>query len=528
MGHAKLMRACGWARRGRECHRYGGIELSRSGRSATAIVILTLTLLAAMLLGMGPQEGPVCGVHTIRADDAALSLIHQAGCSFVVQLFDWSQIEPLPGEYFWEYPDSVVRGCEHYGLNLVVRLDQPPEWALSSREDDLPIDLDAYAAFVARVAKRYEGQVEAYIVWNEPNLAQEWGGRPPDPEGYAELLRAAYAAVKGSDPQALVVCAGLAPTNHVDETAMDDRVYLEGMYEAGAGELFDVLGAHPYGFAYPPDDPHGAHEGLNFARLEDLREILVAHGDSDKPVWATEVGWTTEAITEEQAWLQVTEEEQAAHLMGAFEKAGREWPWLERIAVWNLSAGLEADDEKRGYSIVDDEYQPRPAYEALATMPKSSLPGEAVRGRRENGVVEILAPDVVIRLGDVDTFHPHWARIYGGQAPCRSWRGEFYLERTEDADWQLALEMMQVEEHGNLVKINGQPLDPVAIPLRGKLDFASSWTTTFLDVPPGALHQGLNVIEVLDSPRLPVYQDAHAAFESLQFRYLRLARVGAN
>jgi hypothetical protein len=143
-------------------------------------------------------------------------------------------------------------------------------------------------------------------------------------------------------------------------------------------------------------------------------------------------------------------------------------------------------------------------------------------------VVEILAPDVVIRLGDVDTFHPHWARIYGGQAPCRSWRGEFYLEQEDAARWQLTMEMMQVEEQGNVVKINDQPLDPKAIPLRGKVDFASSWTTTFLDIPPGVLRPGLNVIEVLDSPRWPVYQDVHASFESLQFRRLRLKRAGVN
>lgn len=474
---------------------------------------------------MAGKDGPVCGVHTIRADDTALSLVHEAGCSFMVQLFDWSQIEPLPGEYFWEYPDSVARACQHYGLNLVVRLDQPPEWAVSSGDDGLPIDVDAYASFVARVAYRYQRRVEAYVIWNEPNLAQEWGGRPPDPEGYAELLRAAYGAVKSSDPQALVVSAGLAPTNRMDETAMDDRVFLQGLYEAGAREFFDVLGAHPYGFAYAPDDPHDAHEGLNFARLEDLREIMVVNGDGQKPVWATEVGWTTEAVREDQAWLQVTEEEQAAYLIGAFDKAEEEWPWLERIAVWNLSAGLEADDEKRGYSIVDDQYRPRAAYQALAVMPKASLPGPAAPAQPKNGQVEILAPDVVVRLGDVDTFHPHWARIYGGQAPCRYWRGEFYLEQPDEARWQLATEIMQVEEQGNLVEINGRPLEPVAIPLRGKVDFASSWSTTFLNVPPGVLREGLNVIDVLDSPRLPVYQDGHASFESLQFRHLRLVRL---
>jgi hypothetical protein len=481
-----------------------------------------MALLTGVSLVGGDEQGPLCGVHTIRADDRSLSLIRDSGCSFVVQLFDWSQIEPLPGEYFWEYPDSVIRACEHYGLDLVVRLDDPPDWALSSDVHDRPIDMDAYAEFVARVTERFVGRVEAYVVWNEPNLAREWGGQAPDPGGYVKLLRVAYSAVKERDPQALVISAGLAPTNRLDTIAMDDRIFLEGMYEAGAREVFDVLGVHPYGFAYPPDDPHGAHEGLNFARLEDLREIMVANGDAEKPVWATEVGWVTEAVAEEQAWLQVTEEQQAAYLIGAFDRAGEEWPWLERIAVWNLSVGLEVDDEKRGYSIVDDGYGPRPAYEALAAMPKRDTAETIPSVSIETNLVQMLARDVVIRLGDVDTFHPHWTRIHGGEAPCRSWRGEFYVDQSEDGNWQLCLEIMQVEEQGNLVKINGHPLEPVAIPLRGKPDFASSWTATCIDVPPNALAPGLNVIEVLDSPRLPIYQDAHATFESLQFRNLRL------
>ncbi|HUW96460.1 MAG TPA: hypothetical protein VMW58_11795 [Anaerolineae bacterium] len=44
---------------------------------------------------MEVKYGPVCGVHTIRADDAALSLIREAGCSFVLRLFHCSRIEPL-------------------------------------------------------------------------------------------------------------------------------------------------------------------------------------------------------------------------------------------------------------------------------------------------------------------------------------------------------------------------------------------------------------------------------------------------
>lgn len=501
------------------------MNLSPRHRPILGLFLVMMTLLGGVLLRRGYSWGPMCGVHTIRADDRALALIQQAGCSWVVQLFTWSEIEPLPGEYFWEYPDAVVRACLYHGLNLVVRLDHPPDWALSSPEEKLPVNPDAFAAFVARVAERYQGRVSAYIIWNEPNLAQEWAGETPDPAAYVELLQLAHGAIKQRDPGVLIVSAGLAPTNRTDEAAMDDRLYLQGMYDAGARETFDILGAHPYGFVYPPDDPRDAHQSLNFARLLDLREIMVHNEDADKPIWATEVGWTTQVGNEEQAWLQVSEEQQAAYVTGAFEKAGEEWPWLQMIAVWNLSAGLPAEDEKRGYSIVDDAYRPRPAYSALAAISKTRIPARSIVTQPDGQPVQVLAPDVVIRLGDVDTFHPHWTRIHGGQAPCRHWLGEFYLEQPDEAAWQLTMEIMQVEERGNLVTVNGRPVEPMAIPLRGKADFASSWSTAFLHIPAELLRSGRNIIEIAASPRLPVYQDCVAHFESLQFRNVRLIRV---
>jgi hypothetical protein len=86
----------------------------------------------------------------------------------------------------------------------------------------------------------------------------------------------------------------------------------------------------------------------------------------------------------------------------------------------------------------------------------------------------------------------------------------------------LSLEVMQVEEPGNLVRINGETLDPPAIPLRGRPDFASVWTGAEIPVPAGLLRRGVNVVEIESGPRQPVYQDSHARYESLQFRNMRL------
>ena len=483
------------------------------------VFLLGLTVVPQPPTG-GGDPGPAAGAHTIRADDGLLQLAAASRFSWIIQLVEWREIEPAPGQFFWEYTDWLVRAAGYYDLDLVLRLDHPPEWAVSP-DKDVPVDMAAYVAFAGRMAARYQGRVTAYVVWNEPNLAIEWAGQPPDPAGYAELLCAAYAAIRAADPQALVVSAGLAPTNHTDASALDDRLYLRAIYTAGAAACFDVLGAHPYGFAYPPDDPYGTHDGLNLARLADLRAIMREYGDDDKPVWATELGWTTEPVGEEQQWLQVNAEEQGRYLAGAFERAGEEWPWLERIAVWNLSYGLEAGDERRGYSILADDGAPRPAFAALSDVLERQECKEA--GSQENrDRVEILAPDVVVRLSDVDTFYPHWAYLPCGSAPCRSWMGQFYVQDPGASPWLLWMEIMQVEEPGNLVWINGRLMEPPAIPLRCQPDFASVWTMVKMPVPADLLRPGVNILEIQSSPRLPVYQDGRARFESLQIRHVRL------
>lgn len=506
---------------------------SRLGTVAPKGVLLNRCLwLAGLLLLTIPSpssafdDGPAVGVHTIRADDGLLQQAAESGFSWLIQLLPWREVEPVLGEPFWEAPDWLVRAAGYYGLDLVLRLDGPPAWAFS-RNGAPGVDVPAYAAFVGRVAARYRGRVAAYVIWNEPNLSAEWGGMPPDPAGYVELLCAAHAAIRQADPQAQIVSAGLAPTNHVNATAVDDRRYLEAMYDAGAAACFDVLGVHPYGFAYPPDDPPGAHDALNLSRLAELRAIMVERGDAHKPVWATELGWTTDPIGSETQWLRVSEEERGLYLVGAIERARREWPWLEKIAVWNLSTGLPTDDEKRGYSILADDGTPRPALEALmaalAPPGEGRMPSEGTSGGPDvPQTVEILAPDVIVRLSDVATVYPHWARPHCRAVPCRRWTGQFYVREPGAAPWRLRMEMMQVEEPGNLVWINRHLLDPPAIPLRGRPDFASVWTRVEILVPAALLQPGVNTLEIHASPRLPVYQDDWARFESLQVRDVQL------
>jgi hypothetical protein len=500
-----------------------------AGRSMVLALLLALgTSGLALLLLLA--SGPAVGVHTLRADDSILRLAAESAFSHVVQLLSWQEVEPAPGELYWEYPDWLVRACQHYGLALVLRLDHPPAWALRPGESP-PVDLGSYAAFVEQVASRYRGRVRAYIIWNEPNLAHEWAGLPPDPHGYARLLQAGAEAVRRADPAALVVAAGVAPTNQKDERAVDDRAFFGLMLEASEGTRLDALAVHPYGFGRPPTAPLATGDGLVFARVEAMRELAENHGHGGTPFWATEFGWTVGPAEQADAWQVVSPEQQAQYLAQAVRVASQRHPWLQLMAVWNLALNLSPADEWSGYSLVGPNGSVRPALCLLRQLPQ--LRAGRLRywlrlvWRRlapSPSEVQILGPDVVVRLSDVDTPYPHWGKPYSGKVPARSWRGVFYLGNPSHYPWRLCLETMQVEEGGNFVSINGRPLLPPAIPVVGKAPFASVWTQVCLDVPAGTLRPGRNTIEVALSPRLPTQQDVR--YESMQFRNVRLTRSG--
>ena len=129
----------------------------------------------------------------------------------------------------------------------------PPYWATRADPAGLPFDLDAYLAFVDAVAARYRGRILGYIIWNEPNLAEEWGGWVAEPKQYVDVLCRAFTRLRQIDPEAKVIAAGLAPTNEYSYRAMDDRAFLQQMMSVdGAAQCFDVLAAHDYGYGLPP------------------------------------------------------------------------------------------------------------------------------------------------------------------------------------------------------------------------------------------------------------------------------------
>jgi hypothetical protein len=320
------------------------------------------------------------------ADLGNAYLARDLGFGWAKGYVNWETVEPKRGEYRWDDPDNTVNAFRSQGLHILLRVHGTPSWArpASTFLSYPPDDMTDFARFVRALAGRFQGQVDAYEIWNEPNLNYEWGYLRPDPARYTELLRAAYGAVKEADPQTRVISAGLATTGDGSDTAMGDLAFLRGMYAAGARGTFDALGSHPYTFGHDPD--YQDAWGLSLSRVVQQHEVMTANGDTSTPVWITELGWVLHSSWNlvEHARSGVSLAEQGRYLARAYQKTRAEWPWVGALFLFNLDFGsvpwYAAAEPMRWYAILNPDRTPRAAYTNikyqmanLATVPPQSI-----------------------------------------------------------------------------------------------------------------------------------------------------------
>ena len=326
------------------------------------------------LVTLGPQRyvetiNPKMGVHTRLTDEVekwkikrTLEMVREMGTPWIVEYFPWAYYEGEKGSYDWSHPDLVVDHARRQGLTVVARLGYVPGWARPEDSAFSYLDVKHYTDFgdfVYAFVDHFRGRVQYVVIWNEPNLALEWGFQPVNPAEYTALLRIAYARAKEADPQVQVLAGALAPTlapkGHPE--GMNDLDYLQGMYDAGAADVFDILAAHAYGWKFPVDDPPAADK-VNFRRVELLRQVMVRNGDDHKPIMVTEGGWN-----DHPRWTKgVRPYQRIAYTIGAYELAARDWDWCLAVAPYAFRFPRPARSYQDYFTFVTPEFKPKPIY----------------------------------------------------------------------------------------------------------------------------------------------------------------------
>jgi hypothetical protein len=205
-----------------------------------------------------------------------------------------------------------------------------------------------------------------------------------DPEAYTELLKVGYIRAKEADPSVVVICGALASTIEVDyhPHGLNDFIFLQRMYDAGARDYFDVLAMQGYGLWSGPTDRRMQPRVLNFSRPLYIRDIMVRNGDEHKPIWLSEMNWNTvpQGFPAGAPYGQVTEEQQARYVVQAYQRIQEEWPWVGVVNFWffKRATDLEKDRPEYYFRMVEPDFTPLPVYKAVkeyANRPPVMYPG---------------------------------------------------------------------------------------------------------------------------------------------------------
>ncbi len=305
--------------------------------------------------------------------EKTVELAAQAGIGWAKQQFPWEDIELSPGQFQWDKYDTIVDLYRERGLEVIARLDRPPDWTRTDNRfrERPPDDFNDYGNFVEQFVRHFQGRVRYIQIWNEPNIFPEWGDQPVDPVAYARLLGIAYRRAKGVDPNIYILSAPLAINleDFPGRRNLSDLLFLEEMYQAGAADSFDILSANVFGMDRPPVDAPDPNV-LNFRRVELQREIMLRYGDGDKPIWFNEYGWNAAPANfppEKLIWQRVSEEQQAEWTVEGIRWAQEHWPWAGVFNIWYFRqiGNLSPDRADYYFRMVDVDFTPRRVYNTV-------------------------------------------------------------------------------------------------------------------------------------------------------------------
>ncbi|MDR1931074.1 MAG: hypothetical protein LBQ44_10680 [Treponema sp.] len=196
-------------------------------------------------------------------------LLDRQGVIWMRRDCSWNILEPEPGKWDFSSWDVYVDDSKAAGKKLIAILAYDAPW-LNSEKSIAPEDLPHYLNYVEKVVTRYKGRIDAYEIWNEPNINRFWKRSDKD---FFTLSGAAAQLIRRIDPGARILAGSLvrAPSG-----------YARRLFKSGAMDYADALSFHPYAM-----NPGGS------VRLYDKLAKLTAEFDFPGELWITEVGYPT-------------------------------------------------------------------------------------------------------------------------------------------------------------------------------------------------------------------------------------------
>ncbi len=322
----------------------------------------------------------------------------------------WYVLEPQPGQIDWTVLDNAMSVACAKGVRVMLSVVAAPDWTRASPlpapqgQEAPPDDYQALGDFLVKIVDRYPGRVQAIEVWNEANLEREWNTADGVNAGeFAKLMQVAYVAIKSRDPNITVISGAPAPTGvncrgsfpecpaEGRVIVVDDLTFMQQFIAAGGLNFTDCVGAHSNGTNLPPTadgaNPPGDGSGYDFkgpwsnphyswalrSQIEAYARLL----PQGKRQCVTEFGYASPLEGKFPPGYEfaadVSEQQQAEYLTQAIDWM-RDSGYVQLAFIFNLNyaplGGDPAEDDNTIFSLVSRQGVPRPAFDAIALMPK--------------------------------------------------------------------------------------------------------------------------------------------------------------
>jgi hypothetical protein len=320
------------------------------GRARAWTVAVAILAAAAVSGGFASSAGAVPGNFWGVAPQATptaeqFQRLKLGGVDSVRIPIEWGAVQANPeGSFSWNGTDDLVGGAAAAGIEVLPFVTGAPTWAVrpaivnSAAHSMAPLNLpvktaiqkSGWTTFLTETVRRYGPNgvfwaanpsvpyrpIRVWQVWNEPNF--KYFVARPNPAEYGKLIKLSAPIIKGIDPGAKIILAGLfaapkeAEYNRKPPEAYFATDFIEQLYKKTPGikSKFDGVALHPYTYGYQEITAH----------VEELRGVLKAAHDPGVGLWITELGWSAKRPTGSSgaAGFEKGPSGQAAQLKGAF------------------------------------------------------------------------------------------------------------------------------------------------------------------------------------------------------------------
>lgn len=307
--------------------------------------------------------------------EKAYDHVANLGVKWVRLQSGWQRTETAPGEYHFEWLDSIVDNllarsvepwvCLCYG-NQIYDQQAAERFGGVGCPPNTPEELPVWLAYVKETVKHFEGRVTWWEIWNEPDCSYSWRYNINMVE-YGIFALETAKAIREASPNAKVILGAFAGS------AMQQ---VKACFDQGVADFVDAVSFHIYSGNEMADD----------ARISNLKKIMKLYNPKLELIQG-EGGCQSRhdgaGALAGQHWTQEKQAKSLArHMLSqlAYDcKFSSYFSCMDMIEALNGKVGDKASYMDYGYfgvvgadfdenGIASGEYTPKPSFRSLQVI----------------------------------------------------------------------------------------------------------------------------------------------------------------